>query len=114
MLDKNSYELTELAATDIENIALQGLQQFGIDQARQYHDGLTRQLERLSESPLQYPTAEGLHPKYRRCVYQKHSIYYIIEEARVLIVRVLGRQDIRVSLGHQSTTSYFDQLFVGY
>lgn len=100
MPDKHSYELTKLADDDLENIAFYGMQQFGLDQARQYHEGLIRQFERAAESPLQFPVVDGFGTKYRRCVYQKHSIYYTIEEAGVLIVRILSRQDVRASLEH--------------
>ena len=95
-----NYELSERADHDVENIAFYGMQQFGVTQAKIYHDGLIGQFEKIAKTPLHYPIVEGLDLNYRRCVYQKHSIYFINEGNRVLIVRVLGSQDISTSLGH--------------
>jgi len=99
MIDK-SYELTQLADEDLENIAFYGFQQFGEVQAYQYHEGLIKQFDKITKTPLHYPVMDGFDLQYRRCVYQKHSIYFIDEESRVLIVRVLGKQDAVANLEH--------------
>nr|WP_257275285.1 MULTISPECIES: type II toxin-antitoxin system RelE/ParE family toxin [unclassified Endozoicomonas] len=44
--------------------------------------------------PLHYPAVEHIRKGYLMSVYGSHSIYYQIQEDYVLIVRIMGRQDI--------------------
>ncbi len=88
-----SYELTKAADEDFENIFDYGIDTFGLDQALKYLNGMKQRFGELAEQPRLYPAVDHIREGYRRSVYGSHSIYYRIEPKRVLIVRILGRQD---------------------
>ena len=83
------YRLSRRADADLEDIALYGIETFGIEQALSYRDGLKA---RFAEAPHQLPGVDHIRPGYRRSVYKSHAIYDRMDEEGVLIVRVLGRQ----------------------
>lgn len=87
------YELAPEAERDLLNIALYGLENFGLVQTEQYHEGLAVRFQEVANNPLQYQAVDHIQPGYRRCVYRSHSIYYRIEGQGVAIMRILGRQD---------------------
>ncbi|WP_422414190.1 type II toxin-antitoxin system RelE/ParE family toxin [Endozoicomonas sp. ALB122] len=89
-----SYKLSNEAALDIGRILEFGIDNFGLDQAIHYHDSLQARLTELASFPLHYPAVEHIRKGYRMSVYGSHSIYYQIQEDYVLIVRIMGRQDI--------------------
>ncbi|WP_252180388.1 type II toxin-antitoxin system RelE/ParE family toxin [Endozoicomonas sp. 4G] len=89
-----SYKLSNGAALDIEGILEFGIDTFGLDQALRYHNGLQAHLSELANFPLHYPAVEHIRKGYRMSVYGAHSIYYQIQDDYVLIVRIMGRQDI--------------------
>ncbi len=51
-------------------------------------------LSELANFPLHYPAVEHIRKGYGMSVYGAHSIYYQIQNDYVLIVRIMGRQDI--------------------
>ena len=55
-------------------------------------------LSRRADAPLRYPKVDHIRPGYRRSVYESHAIYYRIDEAGVLIVRILGQQNPEAGL----------------
>ena len=85
-----AYRLSKQADQDIENIATYGMLTFGIRQARKYHDGLARSFEFLSENPLAARERDEFLPAVRIHPSGAHVIIYLIDEAGVLIIRVLG------------------------
>lgn len=87
------YRLTQQAEHDLLNIALYGIEQFGVEQSRQYYNKLIQRFDKLAEQPERYPLVEYIRKGYRRSVCGVHSIYYRIDQDGVEIVRVLGRQD---------------------
>ena len=88
------FELTAAADQDFENIFAFGLDTFGVDQALSYQNGMKRRFDKLAEQPKLYPTVDHIRAGYRRSVYESHSIYYRIENQGVVIVRILGQQDL--------------------
>ena len=88
------YRLSEKADQDIQSIFEFGVERFGIDQAETYLLGLHKQLDLLADKPDTWPQIEILNISLQRCVYESHSIYYQQEDADVVIVRILGQQDI--------------------
>jgi toxin ParE1/3/4 len=88
------YELTYAADQDFENIVEFGLDTFGVDQAFSYQNGLMQRFAKLAEQPKLYPTVDRIRAGYRRSVYGSHSIYYRIERHGIVIVRILGQQDL--------------------
>lgn len=89
-----SYKLTKAAGADFENIFDYGIDTFGLDQALRYQNGMKQRFDELGERPELYPAVDHVHKGCRRCVFGSHSIYYRIEEQGVVIVRILGQQDL--------------------
>jgi toxin ParE1/3/4 len=88
------YELTYAADQDFETIFEFGLDTFGVDQALKYQNGMVQRFAKVAEQPKIYPTVDHIRAGYRRSVYGSHSIYYRIENHGVVIVRILGQQDL--------------------
>ena len=89
-----SYKLSHEAASDIERIFEFGMDAFGLDQALLYHKELEARLSELADFPLHYPVVDHIRKGYRMSVYGSHSIYYQVTEKYVLVVRIMGQQDI--------------------
>ena len=89
------YGLTPEAEQDLLDIALYGLINFGLEQSEVYRDGLKKRFQELADYPRRYQAVDEIRQGYRRSVYRSHSIYYRIEgNDLVVIMRVLGRQDV--------------------
>ncbi len=67
-----NYSLLKIAEADIENIARYTIQQFGIEQARIYRDGLFKSFEMITQFPLM------------------GSNQYRIDKKGITIFRILG------------------------
>ncbi len=87
------YKLTASAELDLLNIAVYGMEQFGLAQAELYRDKLQRRFDELATSPLHYPAVDFIREGYRRSVCGSHSIYYRIQPDFVEIMRVIGKED---------------------
>ncbi|RLA40732.1 MAG: type II toxin-antitoxin system RelE/ParE family toxin [Gammaproteobacteria bacterium] len=92
------YELTQAADADFENIFDFGIDTFGLAQAIDYQQGMQKRFEELADQPERYAAVDHIRSGYRRCVYHSHSIYYRIEMNRVLIIRILGKQNLHKQL----------------
>ncbi len=92
------YELTSAADQDFENIFEFGIDSFGVAQALSYQNGMKQRFAKLAEQPKLYPAVDHIRADYRRSVYGSHSIYYCVESHGVVIVRILGQQDLAVAL----------------
>lgn len=77
------------AEVDIEVIADYTIAQWGIEQARHYVDDLRRAIERLAVDGLRRPEAAELFPGLRRARSGHHFIFYLIDDERVDVIRVL-------------------------
>ena len=88
------YELTYAADQDFENIFEFGLDTFGVDHAFRYRKGMMQRFAKLAEQPKLYPAVDHIRAGYRRSVYGSHSIYYRVESQGIVIVRILGQQDL--------------------
>ena len=93
-----SYKLARAAEQDFENIFGFGIDTFGLDQALSYQNGMRQRFEKLVEQPRIYPAVDHIRAGYRRSVYGSHSIYYRIESQDIVIVRILGQQDLTDAL----------------
>ncbi|MXZ79871.1 MAG: type II toxin-antitoxin system RelE/ParE family toxin [Gammaproteobacteria bacterium] len=94
----SEYELAPEAERDLLDIALHGLENFGLVQSEQYRDGLKSRFQEIANNPLQYQAVDHIRQGYRRCVYRSHSIYYRIEGQGIAIMRILGRQSVTKAL----------------
>ncbi len=92
------YRLSGAADGDLERLYAWGIDRFGLHAADQYYDGLIARLQSIAQSPLIWQKVDHIRAGYRRSVYGAHSIYYLLEDNMVLIVRVLGRESPDSSL----------------
>lgn len=92
------YRLTRRADSDFEAIFEFGIERFGLDQALAYQAGLKDQLAQIAQHPERYPKVSHLREGYRRSVFRSHAIYYHIDADGVVIVRILGQQDLGKAL----------------
>ena len=93
-MSKLKLRITELADQDLNDLYVEGFTTWGEGQADHYYDGLLNRFERICENPMMYPAVDDIRAGYRRSVYEKHSIYYVIDEGAVEIRAVVKRQDI--------------------
>lgn len=94
------YRLSKTADQDIERIAVEGMAQFGVEQALHYHKALEACFDAIAARPLSYPPADIVRAGYRRCVFESHVVYFRMEPAGVEIVRVLHqRMDVDSAMG---------------
>ena len=88
-----SYRLNDAALADLDKIYEYGIVNFGLKQADQYFDGLVSYFQQIADSPLSHPAVDEIRAGYRRAPYNTNSVYYLIEGDRIVVVRILGRQD---------------------
>ncbi|MEQ8506060.1 MAG: type II toxin-antitoxin system RelE/ParE family toxin [Rhodospirillales bacterium] len=88
-----TYRLSRAAEDDLARLYRRGIQEFGVNQADRYFDGLIARFEQVATDPDTYPAVDHIRSGYRRSVYGAHSIYYRMGEDRVEIMRILGREN---------------------
>ena len=88
------YRLSEVAANDFEQLFEYGIDNFGLLKAKKYADELTEHFYDVAEHPLHYQAVDHIRESYRRSVYGKHSIYYIITDDGVDIMRILRAENL--------------------
>jgi toxin ParE1/3/4 len=91
----NSYGLTEEAADDLVTIFLDGIESFGLSQARYYRDRLERCFALLANNPRMGRPADAFSAGARRHEHGSHVIFY--EEALhgVLVIAIVHQRSIR-------------------
>ena len=87
-----SYRLSRLADADIEAIAADSLQQWGLAQAGKYLQGLHATFGMLAEFPDLGKDASHVRAGYRKIESGRHSVFYRKIVDGVLIVRVLHQR----------------------
>lgn len=90
-----AYKLrvSKYADQDLNNLYLEGFEEWGVEQADRYYNALLRHFDLLCESPLQYMAVDDIRAGYRRSVCGKHSIYYRIDGNEVIIMGIIKRQN---------------------
>lgn len=91
------YRLSEAADSDLERLYNFGIENFGLVLADQYFDGIVDRFQRIADMPRLYPAVNDIRKGYRRSVYGSHSIYYVLIDDRVKIIRILGREDPKIA-----------------
>lgn len=79
------YKLSAAADSDLERHYDWGIERFGQAAADSYFDGISKRFDDIAEAPLQWPTVDHILSGYRRSVYRRNTIYYIIEADCVLL-----------------------------
>ncbi|MCW9687622.1 type II toxin-antitoxin system RelE/ParE family toxin [Proteus terrae] len=83
------YKLSELAEEDIYQIACYTIQQFGVIQAKKYHDDLKRTFELLARASWIGRECSWVCNGMRRLEFKKHSIYYLPKNNTLFIARLI-------------------------
>lgn len=89
------YRLSRRADNDLTEIAEYTIREFGIEQARHYRDALEACFLTLADNPLMGHSAEQFAPQLRRFEHESHIVFYVPEDAGVLVIRILHeRMDV--------------------
>lgn len=85
-----SYRITELAQTDLENIWEYTLNQWSLDQAENYIDGLLARFGQIANGNVAAKDVSNIRSSYLRSTFNKHYVFYRLGEDKVIeIIRVL-------------------------
>lgn len=84
-----SYQLTEAAQDDVDEIYEYSILNFGLQQARDYLNGLHRCFSTLADNPRLGRDYSHVKDEVRRFEYVSHSVYYQITSDGILALRVL-------------------------
>jgi len=90
-----NYKLTEDAKADLKRIYRRGFIEFGEARADQYYLDIIERFEQLSEHPESYPAVDHIAKSMRRSVCGRDTIYYEMVDTGILILFILGSQDIK-------------------
>ena len=88
-----SYKISEAAKIDLIRIHQYGVIHFGEDQAGKYFNAFFEHFDKIAEQPFLYPAVDFIRPGYRRCVLGVDSIYFLVKDGSVEIIRIIGRQN---------------------
>lgn len=89
-------ELSAAALADLEEIFEYGAANFGNEGAELYSRGFGTAFDRLRHYPRSGATRPELGHSIRSILYRQHRLYYIIQDAGVLVLRVIhGARDVQ-------------------
>ena len=96
----SNYKLrvTKDAEQDLDDVYSEGFVTWGEKQADRYYDGLLARFDRMCENPMLDRVIDEIRAGYRRSIYEKHSIFFVILEDTVEVRAVVKRQDITLRL----------------
>jgi len=84
-----AFRLSEAAEIDLLGAFLEGIDQFGLAQAKRYRESLEQCFAFLSDQPHAARQRMEVDPPVRAHPHGSHIIIYIVDDARdVLILRV--------------------------
>ena len=88
------YRLSNSAKDDLIRIHHYGVKKFGMAQADKYFDSFFKYFDIIAQRPFSFESVDFIKNGYRRCVCGSDSIYYRINEDKVEIMTIIGRQDL--------------------
>jgi toxin ParE1/3/4 len=77
------------AEADIEDVADYTIEQWGAEQARHYVSDLRKAIEGLATNGLRHREEADVFPGLRRARSGHHLIFYLIDDERVDVLRLL-------------------------
>ena len=92
-MPKYKLKLSINADTDLQNLYIEGFQQWGEAQADKYFQELIEHFDLLSTNPFLFASVKHIRVGYRRSICGSHSIYYRIEGETVEVMGILKRQN---------------------
>ena len=91
------YRLSSAADQDFEQLFDYGIDNFGLARAKAYVDGLIIQFQSIAENPWHYQSVDHIRKGYRRSVYEKHAIYYVVSNDCVDVMRILRAENLNTA-----------------
>ena len=91
------YRLSSAADQDFELLFEYGIDNFGLAKAKSYIDGLIIQFQSIGENPLHFQAVDHIRKGYRRSVYEKHAIYYVVSNDCVDVMRILRAENLNTA-----------------
>ena len=92
-----NYKLSSAADQDFEQLFEYGINNFGLARAKSYVDGLMIQFQSIAENPLHYQAVDHIRKGYRRSVYGKHAIYFVVSNDGVDVIRILRAENLKTA-----------------
>lgn len=93
-MTRRTLQITQDADQDLDDLYAYGFVTWGEAQADRYYDGLTTRLGQLCNQPFLYPAVDHIRAGYRRSIYKKHAVFYIVTDDAVEIRAVIRHQDL--------------------
>ena len=90
-----NYRLSNTAKEDLIRIHHYGIITFGEKQADKYFESFFEYFDRISKNPYLFESIDYIKIGYRRCICGSDSIYFRINNNRVEIMSIIGRQDLK-------------------
>ncbi|UZE96232.1 type II toxin-antitoxin system RelE/ParE family toxin [Alkalimarinus alittae] len=85
----SSFRLRPEAESDLETIWLYTEQNWGIEQAHAYIDGMVDIFQLLSNNPLMCPERSEFTPAVRIHHHAYHLVVFVLSDAGIDVVRIL-------------------------
>lgn len=85
------YKLSRLAETDLAKIFEGGIEKFGLKQAQDYLSGMHILFQILSDNVTLGRDASEFVSALRRFSYKSHTIFYLVNDVNIFVVRVLNQ-----------------------
>ncbi len=89
-----NYRISNEAKADLIRIYLYGCEKFGVHQADKYYHSLFKNFEEIALRPYSFESVDYIREGYRRCVHGPDSNYFKIDKSEVLIMAIIGKQDL--------------------
>ena len=89
------YRLSNDAKDDLVRIHRYGIKKFGGQQADKYFETFFEYFDIIAKSPYSFESVEYIKKGYRRCVCGSDSIYFKINNDKVDIMAIVGKQDLK-------------------
>lgn len=96
------YQLTPKATDDLEEVWRYGAENWGLEQADLYIDGLAHLFDVLVKNPVLARERAEFTPLVHIHTHQSHLVVYRVEDDHVLIVRILGGEQNWIDILHRT------------
>lgn len=88
------YKLSEEAKEDLIRIYQYGAKRFGMSQADQYFENFFECFDIIAERPFSFESVNHIKVGYRGCVCGADNIYFRVNQEKVEIMAIVGRQGL--------------------
>lgn len=96
----DAYLLRELARADLEAIWIYTVEQWGIEQAERYLQGLFRCFDDLAANPQLGRERDDVKAGYRSFPEGRHVVFYVIAPAGIEVIGIVHQSaDVETHLG---------------